>query len=119
VTAYIIQARTPYHPGDYLPALRYWNATTGRWQDYEHATIFDTDNLTCPQGPRFTSTTTIVAPYPIDADGFPYRIDDILGPVRMTHCCGAATSCDDTTFYCKSCYCPTSAEYEVPARPAR
>ena len=117
MTAYIIRATTRRHPGDEMPGLRYWNATTARWQDYQNATVYDTDNLTCPQGPRSSSTTTIVQPYPIDADGFPYRVDDLLGPVRMTHCCGAATSCDDTTFYCKSCYQPTSSAYELPARP--
>ncbi|ROO62991.1 hypothetical protein EDC02_5000 [Micromonospora sp. Llam0] len=118
MTAHIIQATTPPHPDDHLPALRYWNATTGRWEDYQHATVYDTDNLTCPQGPRASSTTQIIQPYPIDADGYPYRVDDVLGPVRMTHCCGAATSCDDTTSYCKSCHRPTSADYESPARPA-
>lgn len=117
MSSYIIQATTPHHPDDRLPALRYWNATTLRWTDYQHATVYDTNDLTCPQGPRATSTTRVIAPYPVDADGFPYRIDDVLGPVRMTHCCGAATSCDDTSFYCKSCYGPTPADYEVPARP--
>jgi len=58
-------------------------------------------------------------PYPIDSDGFPYRIDDLLGPARMTHCCGAATCCDDTGFYCKSCVLPLQPTRFLPVPPQR
>lgn len=112
---YLIRATTPYEAKDYLPGLRYWNAALSMWDDYSEATGYDTDAPPLPPtGPRPASTIEVVAAYPLDAQGWPYT-DSEIGPVRMTHCCGAATSANEDGFYCKSCYASTSSYYERPA----
>jgi len=97
-------------------SLRYWNAATCEWGDYDSATRYGFPNPATPQGPLPTSTTEAVPAYPQDAEGFPYHVDEHIGAIRKTHCCGAATSCNDMGFYCKSCFHETSFVYELPAR---
>jgi len=63
-----------------------------------------------------TSTLDVVRAFPQDADGYPYHVDEHIGAIRLTHCCGAATSCNEHCFCCKSCFCETSGFYELPAR---
>jgi hypothetical protein len=47
-----------------------------------------------------------VASLPVDIDGDPYRVDEYIGPWKLSHCCGASAKGVDSPPYivCRSCY---------------
>lgn len=101
------------------PSLRYFHADTYSFGDYEHATVYDHDPRQVMSGLTATVYTLSVEPlHPRDIDGYPYVIDDGIGPVRLTDCCAAATSvmADGGNLYCKSCYESVDWSYDGPAR---
>lgn len=100
-----------------IPALRYWSGATQSWGDYETATRYDHQPRMILQAlEEPTHAFTVTEAYREDIDGFPYTVDQHIGPVRMTHCCGAATSVSDGPLYCKSCYEAVDWAYDGPAR---
>jgi hypothetical protein len=118
----VLCARTPYARGQvFVPALRYYNAArSGSWGRYDEATRYRAEQRpSLPLGP--IAGVSVVESVPVadtDLDGYPTVDDDVIGPVRLTHCCLAATSTVDGPLYCKSCYEEVDWAYDGPARTA-
>lgn len=51
-----------------------------------------------------TMLTADVADLPRDLDGTPYRVDDTLGPWKVTPCCGAYATGVEDGVVCRRCY---------------
>lgn len=51
----------------------------------------------------------------VDAEGFNYRIDDSLGPWRMTTCCGASVKGLEQGVGCRSCFGDVEPGLDGPA----
>jgi hypothetical protein len=98
-----------------IPGLVYWNQQTQGWGRFDEATRFEADRpLPDPAWPG--GEVTWMEDLPRDRDGFPYVVDEHIGPWRVTHCCAAAVSINDGTLYCKSCYAVVDLASDTPAR---
>lgn len=98
-----------------MPRVGYWNAGMGEWVTYDEATRYDHTPTDLPEGETDGSTVAVVDALGVDMAGYFWRMDEHLGPVRMTSCCAAATSIMDGPLYCKSCY--NAVPWEIEADP--
>ncbi len=53
---------------------------------------------------------------PVDRDGDPYRVDEYIGPWKVTHCCGAFLKGFEDGVYCRQCAGDGGLAYDGPAR---